>query len=210
MTRVALYVPAYRGTVRIEHMRTHEWNREWARTAGIEIGTLDTHNLHIDEARNRAIVDAQGYECDRILMMDSDVGVDKPHENIALRHLMMTMDMTGAAAVGSVVLRRNGQPNVFDDGASVGTGLMLIDLHQVARIEPPWFQRRISADGTETVCTGDIAFCRLLRAKGLRVVVDNGLPTVHVGESAYVSPSAGVMADRDCALTSAVERNNNV
>lgn len=206
--RVALYVPAYRGTVRLEHMRTHEWNREYARSAGIEIGTLDTHNLHIDEARNRAMVDALGFECDRILMMDADVGVQQPHVNNALAHLMKRMDETGAAAVGSVVLRRNGEPNVFDDGQSVGTGLMLIDLRQVAKVSPPWFQRRVSPDGTETVCTGDIAFCRLLRAKGLRVVVDHGLPTVHVGEAVHVSPAVSVTTDRDCAPNSAVERSN--
>lgn len=199
--RVALFVPAYRGSVRIEHMRTHEWNREYARTAGIEIGTLDTHNLHIDEARNRACIDAMGHECDRILMMDADCGVASPHENVALRHLMRVMDETGAAAVGAAVLRRDGKPNVFDDGQSVGTGLMLVDLRQLAKIDPPWFQRRVSVDGSETSCTGDIAFCRLLRARGMRVVVDDQLPTIHVGEAVhqFSSPAAVMPGSGECA-----------
>lgn len=191
-------------------MRTHEWNREWARTAGVEVGTLDAHNLHIDEARNRALVDAMRFECDSILMMDADVGVDRPHENVALRHLMERMDETGAAVVGSVVLRRTGTPNVFDEGHSVGTGLMLIDLRQVARIDPPWFQRRVSPDGTETVCTGDIAFCRLVRSKGMHVVVDDALPTIHVGEWLHVSATQAAVkpGNRDSAPYCAVEREH--
>ena len=202
--RVVLFAPAYRGLVRVEHMETHRWNCEWARDAGVEIGTIYTHNLHIDESRNAALKMAQEHAADRIYMMDADCGVHRPHENVALAHLMRVMDETGAAAVGSVVLRRDGQPNVFDDGQSVGTGIMLVDLRQLAKVSPQpiWFQRRVSADGSETACTGDIAFCRLLRARGLRVVVDDQLPTIHVGEAVhqFSSPAAVMPGSEESAL----------
>jgi hypothetical protein len=203
--RIGLYVPCYRGVVRLEHMRSHTDNREWALSQNHEVGELDTQSCHIDPSRNEVVALAVEHGVDRLLMMDADVGVARPANGLA--HLMARMDETGAAAVGAVVLRRTGSPNVFDDGQSVGTGLILIDLHQLKRIAPPWFERRCSPDGTDVRVTGDIAFCRLLRARGLRVVVDDALPTVHIGEAVHqFSPPATVMSgSRDGAPIRAVE-----
>lgn len=197
--RIGLYVPCYRGTVRIEHMRAHVRNYDWALSNGHEVGEFDTQSCHIDPSRNEIVSLSIAHECDRLLMMDADVGVLTSHN--ALAHLMRRMDETGAAAVGAVVKCRTGEPNVFDSGTSVGTGLMLVDLHQVRRIDGNWFTRRTSPDGTEVTCTGDIAFCRLLLSRGLTVVVDDALPTVHVGEVLHqFSPPAAVNAGfRDCA-----------
>jgi hypothetical protein len=202
--RIGLYVPAYRGSVRLEHMRSHTDNREWALSQGHEVGEFDTQSCHIDEARNLIVKMAIGYDCDRLLMMDADVAVERPANGLAA--LMSIMDETKAAAVGSVVLRRTGEVNSFDDSQSVGTGLMLVDLHQIGRIGGAWFQRRVSADGSETTCTGDIAFCRLLRARGMRVVVDDSIPTLHVGEQyhKFSPPRAAISgtatAPRSCAV----------
>lgn len=197
--RIGLFVPAYRGSVRLEHMRTHTRSREWALSEGHEVGDIDTQMCHIDQARNYATKTALEYDCDRLLMMDADVGVEYPSN--ALGHLMSVMDETAAAVVGAVVLRRTGTPNVFDQDQSVGTGLILIDLRQIVRIDPPWFQPRYSADGSEAVCTGDIAFCRLVRARGMCVVVDSTLPTIHVGEQLhkFSAPAAVIAGFRDNA-----------
>lgn len=195
--RIGLYVPCYRGSVRIEHMRTHTRNREWALGQGYEVGDLETQSCHIDPSRNAIVLLAIEHQCDRLLMMDADVGVSG--QVVALEHLMRRMEETGAAAVGSVVLKRSGEPNVFDDGKSVGTGLMLLDLTQLGRINGGWFQRRTSIDGTEVTVTGDIAFCRLLQSRGLTVVVDDALPTVHVGEALhqFSPPVAVITGSRD-------------
>ena len=203
--RLGLYVPCYRGSVRIEHMRTHTRSYLWALDNGHEVGEFDTQSCHIDPSRNEIVRLALEHDCDRLLMMDADVGVAYPHN--ALAHLMARMDETGAAAVGSVVLRRTGTPNVFDSGESVGTGLMLVDLHQIRRIDGNWFTRRTSLDGAEVTVTGDVAFCRLLQSRGLTVVVDDALPTVHVGEALhqFSPPEAVTSGSRDCAPICAVE-----
>jgi hypothetical protein len=197
--RIGLFVPCYRGQVRLEHMRAHSRNREWAIMNDHEVGDLDAQTCHIDVSRNAAVALARSYECDRLLMMDADVGV--PVSHCGLAHLMRLMDEASAAVVGSVVLRRTGAVNVFDDGRSVGTGLILLDIRQLARFEPPWFQPRYTPDGSDLAASGDIAFCRLVRARGMRVVVDDALPTVHVGEALhqFSSPAAVMPGSRDGA-----------
>lgn len=144
---------------------------------------IDAHG--IDRVRNTGVRIAYENAADLLLMQDADTFALQPAFG-SLESLHATMSKHDAAVVGAVVCVRNGQrmnaeparPREAYEG-EVGTGLMLIDLRKLAELPRPWFRTIIGPDGEQVKESEDIAFCRLLKRKGYRVIVDYTFPTGH-------------------------------
>ena len=206
--RIGAFTPCYRGQVNIEHAYALLRDMAWALGAGHAYSPFRSSGCSIERARNWAVVQSLRCEHDLLLMMDADVATVSPVSG--LERLVGAWRRTRAAVVGAVVMLRGGaRANVVadpqtghmlrDDGIEVGTGLMLVDVRQVARIAPPWFRTRYSDDGTQVVASEDIAFCRLVRARGLRVEIEETLETQHLDEVGmlYSPPAAEMLAEDD-------------
>lgn len=148
----------------------------------------------IDKVRNRAVARALELECDLLLMVDSDVFVPGGCGS-ALASLLGTMSHTGAAVVGGVYACRGkrqmavepAHPNKIYEADEVATGLMLIDLAQIAKVPRPLFLTVLSEDGMSHRESEDVYFCRKVRQYGLKVVADYTITTGHGTEDALVS-----------------------
>jgi hypothetical protein len=193
--RFAHVVPAYRRSVDIDVALGVARDAGYCVDAGFEHAAFYTDCNNIARARNLAVETAFNVGADFLMMQDSDVFVQVTDVSMAkspskfcsgIELLLQTMKATGAAAVGAAVVVRNGNrmncepalPGEYYSG-DVGTGLMLIDLNRLAKLERPWFVHADKPSGLEVECGEDIYFCRKIRAAGFDVVVDYTFPTGH-------------------------------
>lgn len=193
--RIAHLLPAYRATVHPEvaigmsRDATVCAERKWIHMPFC----IDAHG--IERVRNTGVRMAVERQADLLLMQDADTFALPPAFG-ALDPLWQTMQKHDAAAVGAAVVVRNGQtmnveparPGESYEG-EVGTGLMLIDLRKLADLPRPWFRTELHDDGERVRCSEDIAFCRLLKRAGHRVIVDYTFPTGHGYSSVHATAS---------------------
>jgi hypothetical protein len=194
--RIGVFTPCYRGTVRIEQSYSLVRDVAWGMRVGHDVMPFHMAGCSIERARNYAVAHALERECDLLLMQDADVYVAGGESG--LERLVGRWEETRAAVVAAAVPSRRGdflncdpqnEIGVFE--GDVGTGLMLVDVRQVG--EGPWFRYHYSEDGSLVVCGEDIAFCRLMRKRGRRVIVDSTIPTGHVDEAHLLhNPGAGI------------------
>lgn len=178
--KIAHFIPAYRSALHIESAYTLVRDAMWCEWHEHELLPFYRATSSIDVARNYALRTAIEHGCDLLVMMDADVFVPGPSS--AIEPLIAAWEATGAAVVGApVVTRRNdGAVNVTPEG-DVGTGLMLVDVAQLARVPAPWFRTTLDERG-ELRCGEDIGFCQLVRQHGLRVHVATEIATGHADE----------------------------
>lgn len=136
--------------------------------------------------RNRALKDAILQECDYLCMQDSDIWSKASVGAIAF--LLETARKHDAALVAAICgLRRipacaNVSPCHFGEvyeADKVGTGLVLIDCKQAAKLGGMRFGRKYNEDGTEILVGEDIWFSHRLAEAGMKIYVDGRVPTTH-------------------------------
>jgi hypothetical protein len=163
---------------------------------GFELVPSWRTSCFIDRIRNGAVRQAMDQGCDLLFMLDSDVFAPYGASPI-LRSLLSTMSQTGAAVVGGVYMHRAGEKmlvhpakvNEIYECDFVATGMMLIDLAAIAKLEWPLFKVELTEDGTDVACGEDIYFCRKAKAAGLKVVADYTIANGHGTEDAiYTLP----------------------
>ena len=178
-------MPCYRSTLHIEAAYSIVRDAVWATRAGHEIQPYYRAGWSVERARNHALKTAIANGFDVLLMQDADVFAVG-----GLEHLVQRWEECARPAVlgAAVPLRRNAAMNcepyrpgeVFE--GVVGAGMILIDVAQLAHVPPPWFTVTFAPDGSEVETGEDIAFCRLVRASGLRVMIDANIVTGHADE----------------------------
>jgi hypothetical protein len=189
--KIGHFIPAYRETLAIQTAHGAIRDALWAQDNGHELLPFSWSVTGIDRARNKAIKDALSMECDLLYTCDNDVFARPPVSGLASLFAAWERE-DRPAVVGAAVITRTHALNVNAQG-DVGAAMLLIDLKQIATINPPYFVTLLSDDGTELACGEDFAFCRLLRANDLRVVLDTTTPTGHVAEQRlYFQPPEAV------------------
>ena len=192
--RIGYYVPAYRETVTMAHVYTRLFDQTWASAKGYELAHFHSSSSNIAMQRNWAIKRARQEECNYLMMLDSDCGVEG-HEP-ALKRMLYTMHNQDAALVGLPFIART-RDKVTAEPANpgrvyvgeVGTGCVLIDMGALEDVALPWFVDELTEDGTERKCGEDIHFCRKLEELGKTCIIDYTLPTIHIAEEGlYLNP----------------------
>lgn len=188
--RIGVFVPAYRETVTVAHMYSRFRDQRWAIQRGHELLDFHMSSSTIAMSRNQAVKKAREWECDFLMMQDSDCGGIE--QKSVLHRLMRTAQMNEAAVVGVPFIARSRdrvtcEPALANEvyEGEVGTGLVLFDMRKL-KADLPWFVEELSEDGTERVCGEDIGMCRYLAAGGHRVMVDYTVDTVHIAEEGLV------------------------
>lgn len=208
--KIGHFIPAYRQTIHPSVADQREQEAIWAKTHAHSWVSAWLDVANGDLARNRAMAMFAAHEVDYLMMQDSDLWACNPDNPLqavaALPALLETAQRTGAALVGAICgLRRSNAPaNVypFKPGEvyaadRVGSGMILIDMRQVAKIgetyQGPWFARTHSDDRcTELDVGGDIFFCEVLRGHGCALFVDGTIATSHQDlRSLVYSPDVG-------------------
>jgi hypothetical protein len=193
--RFAHVIPAYRRMVDIDVALGVARDAGYCVDAGFDHAAFYTDCTGIARARNIAVDTATKAGADFLMMQDADVFVMVNETTMAkspskfcsgIELLLQTMKATGAAVVGAAVVIRNGNrmncepanPGEYYSG-DVGTGLMLIDMNKLAKLERPWFVHQDTPDGLKVLCGEDIYFCRKVRGAGHDVIVDYTFQTGH-------------------------------
>lgn len=184
--KIMHFIPCYRSTLRIESAYSMVRDCTWAQRSGHEITPIYVAGWSVERARNHALRMAIDSKMDLLLMQDADVFADN-----GLAELVFSWRGNAKPAVLGAPVPLRGKdavnclpylPGEVFDGV-VGAGLLLIDVKQLANIQPPWFTVRYTEDGTGIDCGEDIGFCRLVRDAGLRVLIDARIKTGHVGDA---------------------------
>lgn len=203
MLKLAIGVPAYRGTVCSGHVPM--WTQFGAACARVPdevsvvmLGHVDT--CGVDRARNALVRQASKAGADWLLMVDSDTFA--VHGKDLLR---MVLDRpVDAAVVGAPVIRRGGaaEPNVWawDETAdrhvachwqssamsyaavdAVGAAILALNLTTAARVGAvfAWVEGM----------SEDLWFCRQIRRACESIYVDRRVATVHLGQPEILSYS---------------------
>lgn len=159
--------------------------------------------------RNRALKAAIDMGCDFLCMQDSDIYSKSNVGAIAL--MLATARETGAAMVAAICgLRREPvTANVYPchagkvyEAEKAGTGLVLIDCEQAAKLEGRAFDKTYNKDGTAIEIGEDIWFCRQLRDAGMKIYVDGRVPTTHIRKDAETLDYPGAATQSGISATS--------
>lgn len=185
-------VPAYRQTVHVEVARCMAQDAMTALDLGWRPAQLWVDATGIARARNLIVDRAVAAGARLLLMQDADTFPLLPQGGLG--RLWSTMQESAAAVVGAAVTVRNGEkmncepakPGEVYPG-EVGTAYMLIDLAKLRDLPRPWFVHLDSEDGLSVVCGEDIGFCRDVKALGLPVIVDYGIPMGHAESTVTAS-----------------------
>lgn len=186
--KIGLAIPAYRQSINVQTAYTWAQDSMSALELGWHPVNIWVDNSGIPRARNVIVETAVKAGCRLLLMCDSDTFPDV--QEGGLKHMWHVMQQEQAAVVGAAVVTRNGsrvncepsRPGEVYPG-EVGTGYMLIDLFKLRELPRPWFVHRDTPDGLRVECGEDIAFCRLAKEHGHRVIVNYALPMAHADQS---------------------------
>lgn len=145
----------------------------------------------VANVRNQCVDAARQTECDKLLMIDSDMTF--PHDTL-VRLLSHGVDI-----VGGVYMRRGGTQEMIGaplatgdyDGLvemkMLGTGCILIDMKIFRELPRPWF--RCPPDEANGVNIGeDVQFCRDATALGYRLWADASLDLGHIDQTVLKCP----------------------
>lgn len=212
--KVAMISPDYGGFCSTANKMTNGSDRLWLKENGHEELVFAIDAVDIASVRNKALEQAIRQNCDRLLMVDSDVGMEGG--NSSLQWLMPTMTEHDAAVAGvPVMLRRaevlpNGQhKNTVNCSpiyagqvyqGRVATGIMLIDVKKAAELDKPYFLDVRNDDNTQRTTTQDMYFCDKLKQRGYKVYVDFRAGTVHTARPLYSTTQ--LIRDRFSTFTS--------
>lgn len=188
--RIGHVIPAYGQRVHVQVAMALAREAAWCEANGHTHVPFFVDMIGVDRARNVAVSTALRVQCDLLLMQDADTYALPEHNYSAIAALMRH----GAAVVGCAVASRNrdrmncepARPGETYEGI-VGTGLMLLDLRELAAVPRPWFRYQVAEDGESVAMGEDLYFCHRVREAGHRVVVDYSVPTGHV--ASVVVPS---------------------
>lgn len=165
----------------------------WCESAGHTHVPFFVDMIGVDRARNTAVSAAVRSGCDLLLFQDADTFALPQGNYSALARLVATLTEHDAAVVGAAVVGRSermncdpAKPGEVYEGV-VGTALMLLDLHKLARVSRPWFLYQVAPDGEGVQCGEDLYFCRRAAEAGCKVVVDYGIATGHVTSEVLAS-----------------------
>lgn len=175
--KVGIWTPAYRYQVTVQHRDSVIADVVWAMSHGHEPSIWSASSVCLPRMRNQAIARAIDMGLDRLMMVDADVWGDG-----VLGRLWAVMDEMGCALAGLAVPCRDPRQGVVANcdpwtpgevyEGQVGTGAVLIDVHQVAEVSPPWCVDVMSPDGCTRLVGHDIYLSRLLLDEGKSVMVD--------------------------------------
>jgi hypothetical protein len=161
----------------------------------------------VDRARNHAVKLAESVNADYLIMQDADTWVHGP----CIPSLLATINRHRAAAVALSVALRNREgcnvkpahPGETYLAELAGTGVMMIDMRDVADVPRPLFLSHTSADGLRNECGEDIYFCRKLREHGKLIAVDYTLTTSHATQDVNVLDPSNANTKRQLVETTA-------
>jgi len=145
----------------------------------------------VANTRNQCVKAALETECDKLLMIDSDMTF--PHDTLVR---LLAHDR---AIVGGVYMRRGGTGEIIGvplesgdytgltEMRQIGTGCILISMDVFRDLPKPWF--RCEADESIGENVGeDVTFCRMVRERGWRVWADIDLPLGHIDQRILECP----------------------
>ena len=185
--RLALGIPAYKGTIAAGHaqmwlqlgMRLHASREVFKAVHMIQMDVCG-----VDRARNFILAHAMSLGCDWLLMIDSDTWVDPK----GIIEMLFDGASRGAAIIGAPVYRRVDEEqrlNVIRDGHTlttsnignkiieidgIGGAVMAINLHKVNDAEFKF----------TSMMSEDIDFCRQLKDAGGKIFCDPRVKTLHL------------------------------
>lgn len=210
--RVAHFTPSYKPICdgqTAQLLREHDsLNR---RVEGYEYMWWSLELSDIARVRNLALQQAIDWECDFLVMQDSDVYSKASIGAIPL--LLETAASSDATIVAAIVgLRREPHtanvepcnPGQVYKAEKCGTGLVCIDVNQVKawNYDGPWFKFIYNQRGTECEVGEDIFFSQLVTEMGGSIWVDGRVPTTHVCKDtkSLDYPGANASVTRDSSL----------
>lgn len=145
----------------------------------------------VANSRNQCVAAALRTECDKLLMIDSDMTF--PHDTL-VRLLSHGVDI-----VGGVYVRRGtkneiiGAPKAAGDYDGLvamnqlGTGCILIDMKVFSALPKPWF--RTPPDESIGANIGeDVQFCRDVTARGYDLWADVSIDLGHIDQTVLACP----------------------
>ena len=155
----------------------------------------------LPQSRTELVHMALEQDCTHILFLDSDMRFPKETlvRLLAHREPVVAVNYTKRRAPHDpVAVNLDGSGLFVEPGvdglvpiATVGMGVMLIDLDVFRQIPAPWFLTPYLAD-TGVFVSEDVYLCTLVREHGLIPLVDNALSrdVTHVGELEFSSAHA--------------------
>jgi len=169
---------------------------------------------HIDELRNKIVIDALKLNCSHLIMMDTDQVYPVNTIPKLLSHKL--------PIVGCLVHRRyppfdpllmKGKLNEYEtikeweDGEllevdATGTGCLMFDMRVFRNMPAPWFRFKPNPDLKKGGIIGeDIGLCSDLKDAGYKIYVDTSIKCGHL--------STMVIEDRTWRLYQSLQKNSN-
>lgn len=172
-----------------------------AQRRDVEIRLHFLRGTVLAQSRSELVQMALEQDCTHVLFLDSDMTFPKDTlvRLLAHREPVVAANYTKRRAPHDpVAIDPEGAPLYVEPGvdgllpvATVGMGVMLVDLDVFKRLPLPWFNTMYLANAGVFV-SEDVYFCTLVREHGLTPLVDNALSrdVSHIGEMEFRSEHA--------------------
>jgi len=162
-----------------------------------QMSVLSSKSSLLPKARNELIVQALAQKCTHLLFIDTDQTFPSwtAHAMVS-RRLPVVAANVPIKSIPSKPSARNYNPawwggDIVDTGPDstgvqqvwrVGTGIMLVDLSILEKVQKPYFSTdwRVMPDGTEECIGEDWWFCERLEAAGIPIHIDHDV-SIRVG-----------------------------
>ena len=154
----------------------------------------------IDTARNNLVIEAlKTIDYTHVLMIDDD-HVFEP--DVAMRLLAHDVDIVGALAFKRrpdytpcvYCKKEDGKfypvlPEIFQEVDILGTGMMLIKMEVLQKLQFPYFETYYTKDDEHKHFSVDFDFCMKAKKAGFKIFVDPSVEIKHIGDPEIVSKS---------------------
>lgn len=190
-----------------------------ARESKYIISAKTTVTAYLDVNRNQIIEAALHYDCDYVLMIDSDmtypetvldtlISRDKDVIGVLYFSPRENKERTGTGRIGPLIYDYNPETKLWGEWIechakkpfrvnAVGTGIMLIKTEILDKIEQPWFSFfTVKYRKAVEVLGEDIAFCLKCMAAGIEVWVDPTMDIGHCKPYVYMRKHQGPIEDK--------------